>query len=555
MSRKRKKEDRAKTQLKKPKTAPGKYLPKGTNETKTEFKVTKIVIPGQQVSSGSSGDGPTTSKNIGFKEVLHKLTHFSQAVRTDGLEGLKELLAVETVWPVVTSNLARVVSTLVSLLQDREAKIRKLAVSQLGAVLGRVTSAQLRPLQPLVSAHLACSLTNIDPRVQRDGLALLDTVLQHAPDLVRERYAEIIPNCLDQISNKKSAGSKGPTVAANVSENLTALQWRLDVLTRVNKILDLATRGCDDGKDTTTQSVPENLVYSPNTFYSVIGSAASTQYFPLSRLSEAQARSSVRDNIQLLLPLLTETWVEARASDNKASKNSSLAPDSCNLLATIAGILDKLLVLAATSADPSQAAALLAEVKSQFWADLSKNFLSYLPYRSSAPGGVADKCNGLLTCVQLALEPAPSPQVAAVAVGVCSSKHVPVDMKIRIAQKLLRGDQLDEDQKNTLLGSLIQISQNSESKSDKQEVLKILRKQAELCPQQEATSAWVAQLPAQLVATGEAAGEAGPLLDTCLHILQTSNKSLAAGLLQAWGSIRGQDTRLGFIKYYCDLLT
>ena len=70
--------------------------------------------------------------------------------------------------------------------------------------------------------------------------------------------------------------------------------------------------------------------------------------------------------------------------------------------------------------------------------------------------------------------------------------------------------QLDEDQKNTLLGSLIQISQNSENKSDKQEVLKILRKQAELCPQQETTSAWVAQLPFQLVATGEA--EAGPLL-------------------------------------------
>ena len=38
MSRKRKKEDRAKTQFKKPKTAPGRHLPKGTNETRTEFK-------------------------------------------------------------------------------------------------------------------------------------------------------------------------------------------------------------------------------------------------------------------------------------------------------------------------------------------------------------------------------------------------------------------------------------------------------------------------------------------------------------------------------------
>ncbi len=47
MKSKRQKGEKAKTKLKKGKTAPGKHLPKGTNVTKTEFKVGKIVIPKQ----------------------------------------------------------------------------------------------------------------------------------------------------------------------------------------------------------------------------------------------------------------------------------------------------------------------------------------------------------------------------------------------------------------------------------------------------------------------------------------------------------------------------
>ena len=44
---KKQKGEKTTTKLKKGKTAPGKFLPKGTNVTKTEFKVGKIVIPKQ----------------------------------------------------------------------------------------------------------------------------------------------------------------------------------------------------------------------------------------------------------------------------------------------------------------------------------------------------------------------------------------------------------------------------------------------------------------------------------------------------------------------------
>ena len=79
--RKRKKLEKAKTQLKKPRTAPGRHLPKGTNETKTNVKVAKIVIPGQKGESAAKSSGPVTNKRLGLKDVLSKISHFSIAVR------------------------------------------------------------------------------------------------------------------------------------------------------------------------------------------------------------------------------------------------------------------------------------------------------------------------------------------------------------------------------------------------------------------------------------------------------------------------------------------
>ena len=63
VSKKKKRAEKAKTKLK-PKTAPGKHLPKGTNVTKTEFKVTKIVIPSQLSRADQSG--PVTKKKLGL---------------------------------------------------------------------------------------------------------------------------------------------------------------------------------------------------------------------------------------------------------------------------------------------------------------------------------------------------------------------------------------------------------------------------------------------------------------------------------------------------------
>ena len=53
----------------------------------------------------------------------------------------------------------------------------------------------------------ASCLTHFDSRIQQDGLTLLDTFIEKAPSFVENNYASILPNCLDQISNKKGGGS------------------------------------------------------------------------------------------------------------------------------------------------------------------------------------------------------------------------------------------------------------------------------------------------------------------------------------------------------------
>ena len=134
---KRKKVEKTKVQFKKAKTAPGSFLPKGTNVTKTEFKVGKITIA-QQSSQVNREDGPVTKKKLGLKELLKKLAHFSQSVRFESLEGLKELVTGEGGGNLVTGNLSLLVTKLAPLTSDRERRVRRTASSILQAILSLV---------------------------------------------------------------------------------------------------------------------------------------------------------------------------------------------------------------------------------------------------------------------------------------------------------------------------------------------------------------------------------------------------------------------------------
>ena len=573
MSRKRKKEDRAKTQFKKPKTAPGRHLPKGTNETRTEFKVAQIVIPGQRGEAASPSSGPRTSKKLGLKDVLGKLGHFSQSVRSDGVQGLKELVVVSG---LISSNLARVLDCLVPLCQDKERKIRQETVALLGSVLRQVSPAQLSPFHPLLAAHLACCLTNIDPRVQQEGLDLLDSLMEAAPSFIVSQYQAIVPNCLDQISNKKtttkttttmSTTTKGPKVAANLSEKVTAIQWRLSVLSRVARILELATtRQQEEEEDVTKAGVEQD--HRPGRHYGLLRREAAG--LSLASVTREQQESSVGDIVQLVVPLMVETWVEARADESSQTKTSALTSESSSLLLSIAGILDRLLALV-TGLEVTERERVVEMIRLKHLPDIRLHLLSSLPY--TGPSTTIPRSNALLCLVSLALETAPSSSSLATAVTVCERRQAGLEVRLRLAGRLLAED-LTETQREVLVSSLASLAREEDSL----EVWRLLGREVLTRPGPALTS-WVSSLPALVL--HQRATLRLRLLELCLEISKTDNCSALAGLstTDTWGQIQASVSQehqeeegdggdgggggvtarmmrtLGFIQHHCTRVT
>jgi len=553
-SRKRKKEEKAKTQLKKPKTAPGKHLPKGTNVTKTEFRVAKIVIPGQ-LGNSTQKSGPITTKKLGLKDVLSKLSHFSLTVRTDGLEGLKELLSLDSCASMVNANLAFILTSLVPVTQDNERKLRRLAISLLPLILDPVSPSLLAPLHSLLSAHLCCSLTHIDPRIQQDGLTMLDTLLDKSPDFIRSNYTNLLPNCLDQISNKKGSG-KGPSVATNMSENMTALEWRVLVLTRVDKMLDTVMKDKGEASTTVSSQLATSVSFQPGMFCSLANISAPS-WLPLSTLTTKVNTSSMLTNLKLMMPLLLETWVEARANETNSKKGSVLTSEVGDLLLCEAGVMDKLVMLALDNTKGGDNSPVMKLIKQKYLADIQRHFLLPLPYTSQ--GKSCDQANAILCCLSLAINEVMDASLLDVMVGVCASRNILACTRIRLSRQLLTRGELTIAQRDMVVVSLVKVAETNVS-SEKIDAMNLLKDQAVKWPQSGVTK-WLENLPSQLI-NNEDEEQLELVLNTCLELAKTCNKTLARKFLSSWPVIQGsleaskQTSHLkkfNFIKHHCDI--
>lgn len=94
------KSEKSKTKLKSKKE-----LPKGTNVTKTNFKVKKIVLKEQLKQHGETE--ALSVRKLNINELLLRLNHFNTKSRTDALSGLKEVI---TAYPdVLERNLGQLI--------------------------------------------------------------------------------------------------------------------------------------------------------------------------------------------------------------------------------------------------------------------------------------------------------------------------------------------------------------------------------------------------------------------------------------------------------------
>jgi len=415
---KRKREEKTKTQLKRSKTAPGVHLPKGTNVTKTEFKVGKIVIPKQlaaptDASSAAVEVGPLTKKKLGLRELLSKLGHFSQSVRFDSLEGLRELIVGPQGGSLVVEHLALLVSRLAPLTSDREGRVRRAAFAILQAVLSQVEEDKLEPLFPILTAHVSCCLTHIDPAIQQDGLSLIDSLVSAAPTFIASNYIKILPDCLEQISARRSgvgtgcSGASKPSstvatvgVSAQLSERMTSLQWRVQVLARVDNILGaiLAANSArwqnkNPVDHNTTTPYFRSVDYHDGlhcTLYATDGNNGQSQPLHMS-LSSLASRSTVDVDPMLsivdrILPLILESWVEATSTDGKQQnqRKAFVSNDVMTLLALVARILDKIVDYGQLRDDKENKFALVSHLADRYFTDLDARLFSRLPFSSAA---------------------------------------------------------------------------------------------------------------------------------------------------------------------------
>jgi len=514
----------------------------GTNETKTNFNVTKIVVPGQkgEASSQGSAGGPVTNKKLTLKDVLGKISHFSNAVRTDGLEGLKELLTGPSASALVSSNLSPILAALMPVVQDRERKMRKLATACISEVMRHTPASSLAPLHSLLSAHLCCALTHIDPRIQQDALNTLDCLLEQAPSFIKDTAALLLPNCLDQISAKKQAqgstekkSSSGPHVAANLSETMSSLQWRLNVLSRIEKILEIVT----PTSLLTVQSRQDPLQFTPGASFSLFTS--SPPPLPLSSLSTTSTSSSLQQHLTSVLPLLLETWVEARAEEEKEgrkkSKSSTLTKEVAELLACETGILNKLLKLMEDK--------VLGKAVDKFGSDLETHFLNALPY--SCPTTPLADTNVLLSVVAINLGKILSSEVL---VRILKSK-APSGSRLALVKGLMqRHEKIDQKVEEACMTTLMEVHAGRGWEGD--EAAKLLVEEC-LKGKAELVVDWVRGLPGQLVAClcnnkeeEEKEGqidrgkEALALADSCLILAKASNAELAPVFLARLNDIK-----------------
>lgn len=524
--KKRKKEEKAKTQLKKPKTAPGKHLPKGTNETRTSFKVAKIVVPGQQQGEQAAAAGPRTNKKLSLKDVLGKIGHFSLAVRMDGLEGLKELVGGSAAAEVLLPNLPAVLGALMPLVQDRERKVRRLAAACLAPALALAPAASLQPLHALLAAHTCCALTHIDPRIQQDALAVLDSLLQHAPGFILAKADQVLPNCLDQISAKrqKAPGGQqagGPHVAANLSDSMSSLQWRVNVLTRIDRILSvLAPQQADVVAGVRVQpwvAGEHHALPAPR-----------PAGLALAGLAAVADGSALQQHLVTVLPLLLETWVEARATDARQRiKSSELAKEVAELLVCVAGVLDKLIRMLDDE--------IVEEVRERFGAEVSQHLLAPLPY--SCPEVACGEANSLLASLALALHTAlPAPVLR----GALGGGAPPA--RLRLIKALLAQKEPEVEMRERCVAALVKLLATVDGE-EREQVVQLLLTQAVRGGSEE-VEGWVAGLPSHLVmCLGE--GEEGReevqvVLRCCLHLAKTANSALAAAFLAQMPSITGE---------------
>uniref|UniRef100_A0A1Q3EWB4 Pre-rRNA-processing protein Ipi1 N-terminal domain-containing protein n=1 Tax=Culex tarsalis TaxID=7177 RepID=A0A1Q3EWB4_CULTA len=423
-SRKFKKAEKSKIKLK------GAKLPKGTNVTKTNFKVRKIVIPEQLKQRNLSDPSVLSHRSLTAKDCLAKLKQNNPASKCDGLRGVREILG-KLPTEITENNLSLAVKSIASVAVDQERDVRRDCYKTLGLLFAAAKEENILPFFDVLLSFLRCAMTHIQPRIQEDSLLLLDTYLMYLPRLVLLNRDKIFPQFLDMISKLRNESKPERTLTLSLNKQQTNTKWRTRVLMRLIgmlKILIDRKRGkkelADDGEveamEVEDQSNPfatkSAQISSATLKIDNVFDVKSPGHFPLIRrnlyepcalpflfrktIGETRLTMSdqldegrkLKTYVQMLMPLLFESWLEVRPDTSGFESSDHVlsheAATTLSLLLDIAIQLWELITIYGQETNNS-------DLSRWFRAEYAENFCSHIlvgfPYQQSPAATKAQK--------------------------------------------------------------------------------------------------------------------------------------------------------------------
>ncbi|XP_011558184.3 testis-expressed protein 10 homolog [Plutella xylostella] len=325
------KSEKSKTKLKNKKE-----LPKGTNVTKTNFKIKKIVIKEQLKKHGESE--ALSSRKLNLKELMSRLNHFNVHSRTDALDGLRELITSHS--DVLERNLGQLINGVTPLLMNVEKAVRRETLKVLHLILSNVVPEKTEPFFDIMCTYLRSAMTHIDSRIQEDSLLFLDILLLCTPERIAKDFHKIIPNFLDMISKLRVDSKPGRTLTVNLDSQITSAKWRVKVLHRLQQFLHKYI-DCNHITTEDTRKANESVRFDESklNYYPVTNpNYTSVCHLPcfMSKNSQDQSQDEIeqfKTYIETLVPLLFETWLEVcPASSKEQNMDTVLTEDAAGLL-------------------------------------------------------------------------------------------------------------------------------------------------------------------------------------------------------------------------------
>ncbi|CAD0201855.1 unnamed protein product [Chrysodeixis includens] len=388
------KSEKSKTKLK----SKSKDLPKGTNVTKTNFKVKKIVLKTQLNKHGETEALSTRKLNV--KELLTRLNHFNIHSRTDALQGLKELFTMHP--EVLEQNLGELVHGITPLVLNIEKVVRHDSLKVLNLMLSKADIVRIDPFFDILCTYLRSAMTHIDGRIQEDSLLFLDTLLVCTPTKMAQDFHKIIPNFLDMISKLRVDSKPGRTLTVNLGSQITSVKWRVKVLHRLkdylleyvkyNHIQD-STEPVDDKThlfDTTKMN--HFSLFNPVYIETCPVSCFSSKAIQDTTLPIDEGQKFT-EYVDTLMPLLFETWLEVCPNANSERSMETVVSEDAALLLTHALEVVSLIWLLINHFDKKNPN---SDIKKQFSQKYrqpyQQHFLNNFPYvtniRSKQRGGL-----------------------------------------------------------------------------------------------------------------------------------------------------------------------